>query len=148
MLRMVGPSVPGYAETLWYLARDLGVLDRVEFVEYCPDPSEHLAWSNAVLMCSEGEAFGRVTVEALKSGRPVIGTRDGGTIELVHDGCDGILVAPGDADALAHAVHACGTDPTRLAAMSAHARRAMAGRFTLAAEVDTFVELFGAVRRR
>jgi glycosyltransferase involved in cell wall biosynthesis len=147
-LRMVGPSVPGYAESLWYLARDLDVLDRVEFEEYCPDPTEHVAWSNVVLVCSEGEAFGRVTVEALKSGRPVIGTRDGGTTELVHDGCDGILVDVGDVGALAQAIDRCGRDPELVAHMAANARSATEGRFTLQGEVDTFVELFDGVRRR
>jgi glycosyltransferase involved in cell wall biosynthesis len=146
-LRMVGPALAGYAETLWYLARDLGVLDRVEFIEYAPDPTSHLEWSNVVLVPSYGEAFGRVTVEALKSGRPVIGARAGATAELVADGCDGLLVEPGDANGLASALRRCARDPELVGEMSRNAAAATSGRFTLHAEVDTFVDLFRQLRR-
>jgi glycosyltransferase involved in cell wall biosynthesis len=146
-LRMVGPALPGYAKTLWYLAHDLGVLDRVEFIEYAPDPTSHLEWSNVVLVPSYGEAFGRVTVEALKSGRPVIGARAGATAELVTDGCDGLLVAPGDPSGLAGALLRCARDPDLVDRMSRKAASATSGRFTLQGEVDTFVDLFRQLRR-
>jgi glycosyltransferase involved in cell wall biosynthesis len=146
-LRMVGPALPGYAETLWYLARDLAVLDRVEFIEYAPDPTSHLEWSNVVLVPSYGEAFGRVTVEALKSGRPVIGARAGATAELVTDGCDGLLVEPGNATGLAGALLQCARHPELVDKMSRNAAAATKGRFTLRGEVDTFVNLFRQLRR-
>lgn len=48
-----------------------------------------------------GEPFGRVIIEAMSVGRPVVATRAGGVPEFVHDGVDGLLVAPGDAGELA-----------------------------------------------
>lgn len=48
------------------------------------------------IVASRAEAFGRVTVEAMMSGNPVIGSRSGGTIELIHDGMDGYLFEPGN----------------------------------------------------
>ena len=57
---MVGPSLADYAESLWYLARDLDVLDRIEFIEYVADPSEQIEWSDLMLTCSVDEGFGRV----------------------------------------------------------------------------------------
>jgi glycosyltransferase involved in cell wall biosynthesis len=53
---------------------------------------------------SRCEAFGRVTVEAMRAGVPVIGTDAGGTPELVADGATGLLYRPGDAGALAAAI--------------------------------------------
>jgi glycosyltransferase involved in cell wall biosynthesis len=147
-LRMVGPSLHGYDVTLWHLAEELGVLDHVEFVEYAADARPHFEWSNAVLMCSYGEAFGRVTVEALKHGRPVIGVRGGATAEIVRDGCTGLLVEPGDVDGLAAAVGRCAQDPGFVEKMSVHAIADTRTRFTLRREVDTFVACFDAVRRR
>ena len=43
------------------------------------------------IVCSKREAFGRVTVEAMLSGNPVIGTDSGGTKELIVDGFNGFL---------------------------------------------------------
>ena len=57
--------------------------------------------ADVVLMCSRREAFGRVTVEGMKLGKPVIGTRSGGTPEIVQDTETGFLYAPGDAQELA-----------------------------------------------
>jgi glycogen synthase len=50
------------------------------------------------------ESFGIMYVEAMRAGKPVIGTRAGGIPEVVEDGETGILVAPGDAFALAIAM--------------------------------------------
>jgi glycosyltransferase involved in cell wall biosynthesis len=43
-------------------------------------------------------------MEALSAGVPLVATRVGGLSSLVHDGENGLLVPPGDADALASAV--------------------------------------------
>jgi glycosyltransferase involved in cell wall biosynthesis len=147
VLRLVGPSLADYAERLWYLARDLDVLDRVEFIEYVADPSEQIGWSNIMLTCSVDEGFGRVTVEALKSGRPVIGARAGATVELIDEERTGMLFEAGDAVDLAEAIGRAARDPSLVEAMSKNALAASAGRFTMDREVATFVDLFREVRR-
>jgi len=48
--------------------------------------------------------MGRVVVEALLRGRPVVGTRGGGIEDLVRDGENGLLVPPDDPEALAGAL--------------------------------------------
>ena len=52
----------------------------------------------------ENEAFGRVIIEAMACGLPVIATRGGGIPEIVRHGEDGILVQPGDIDEMANAI--------------------------------------------
>jgi len=47
------------------------------------------------------EPFGRVAVEAMSRGKPVIGSRVGGLPEIIKDGDSGFLVAPGNASILA-----------------------------------------------
>jgi len=73
------------------------------------------------------EPFGRVLVEAMLAGRPVVATSAGGVPEVVTDGETGVLVPPGDAPALGEALHALRRDATRAAALarrgSAHARQ-------------------------
>lgn len=53
------------------------------------------------LVCSRCEAFGRVTVEAMMSGLPVIGSNSGGTPELIVNGVTGFVFNEGDAFDLA-----------------------------------------------
>lgn len=53
------------------------------------------------LVCSKSEAFGRVTVEAMMSGIPVIGSNSGGTAELIQNGKNGLLFPSGNAVELA-----------------------------------------------
>jgi glycosyltransferase involved in cell wall biosynthesis len=60
--------------------------------------------STALVLPSRSEGMGRVVVEALCRGRPVVGTRVGGIPDLVRDGLNGILVEPGDTRALAAAL--------------------------------------------
>jgi glycosyltransferase involved in cell wall biosynthesis len=78
----------------------------------------------------------------------VVGSRSGGTAELVAHGCNGLLVDPDDVGGFAAALLRLATDPTLVTEMSRHATASMAGRFTTHGEVDTFVDLFSEVRGR
>jgi glycosyltransferase involved in cell wall biosynthesis len=60
--------------------------------------------ATVLVLPSRSEGMGRVVVEALLRGRPVVGTRVGGIRDLVRDGENGLLVEPGDAHALADAL--------------------------------------------
>lgn len=63
----------------------------VEFPGFVSDPFEVYRAADAVLVCSRSEAMGRVTVEAMFAGRPVLGYRGGATPELIVDGETGFL---------------------------------------------------------
>ena len=73
------------------------------------------------------EPFGRVLVEAMLAGRPVVATDAGGVPEVVTDGETGVLVPPGDARALGEALDALRREPMRAAALArrgaTHARQ-------------------------
>ena len=60
------------------------------------------AW--ALVLPSRSEGMGRVLVEAFCRGRAVVGTRAGSIPDLVEDGVSGLLVDPGDPQALADAL--------------------------------------------
>ena len=60
------------------------------------------AW--LLVLPSRSEGMGRVLVEAFCRGRPVVGTRAGSIPNLVEDGVSGVLVDPGDTEALAGAL--------------------------------------------
>ncbi len=57
-----------------------------------------------LVLPSRSEGLGRVIIEALCRGRPVIGSRVGGIADLLEDNVNGLLVPPGDVEALAGAL--------------------------------------------
>ena len=69
-----------------------------------------------------GESFGMVLLEAFAAGTPPIASRIAGYSDVVTDGVDGVLVPPGDAQALAEELQRLWHEPERLAAMSTAAR--------------------------
>lgn len=82
--------------------------------------------STFLVLPSRSEGMGRVIVESLSRGRPVLGARVGGIPELVHDGVNGILVEPGDDEALAAAMVRLCTDRELLERLAAGARESAA----------------------
>ena len=60
--------------------------------------------ADASLLTSSWENFPHTVVEALAVGTPVIATAAGGVTEVVHDGVNGLVVPPGDVDALSAAI--------------------------------------------
>lgn len=69
------------------------------------------------------EPFGQVALEAMARGRPVVASAVGGLRDAVVDGETGLLVPPGDPDALGRALRALLDDPARRARMGAAGRR-------------------------
>jgi glycosyltransferase involved in cell wall biosynthesis len=91
----------GNQKPLRKLARHLGVEDLVHIDGPTHDVGRYWSAAHVGLMCSQCEAFGRVTVEAMRAGLPVCGTTSGGTPEIIEAGVNGLLSPAGDANALA-----------------------------------------------
>jgi glycosyltransferase involved in cell wall biosynthesis len=89
-----------YFEHCHALVEELALTNRVEFWGYIPDPERAFLAADVALMCSQNEAMGRVTVEAMSACRPVIGNDSGGTRELIDPDRTGLLFR-GDSDSLA-----------------------------------------------
>ncbi|MEE9218012.1 MAG: glycosyltransferase family 4 protein [Acidobacteriota bacterium] len=91
------------------------------------------------------EALSRSLVEAAGLGVPVIGTRTGGTAEIVRDGLTGLLVERGDSAALASALEALLCDPAARARLAAGQRQLVSGTLSAAsirgAHLDLYREL-------
>ncbi len=92
------------------------------------------------------EAYGMAVLEAQSMGMPVVAGRGDGVAAVVRDGRTGVLVAPGDASALAAAVRELLECRTRLASMGANARRVMAAEHGLESVVTAMRGLLDGVR--
>jgi glycosyltransferase involved in cell wall biosynthesis len=79
-------------------------VDRIHWLGTVEDPRPWYRAAWVLILASESESFGRVLVEAMGSGAPVIATRVGGIPEIVRHGQEGLLVPSGNSEQLAHAI--------------------------------------------
>ncbi|HEY9221332.1 MAG TPA: glycosyltransferase family 4 protein [Lutibacter sp.] len=63
----------------------------VEFWGHISDPYKAFLEMDVCLMCSRMEGLGRVTIEAMASNIPVIGYKEGGTVELIEENINGLF---------------------------------------------------------
>jgi glycosyltransferase involved in cell wall biosynthesis len=131
-LSLVGREEADYARRLRATVQELQVTDRVEFVPFTEDPFSRVLDADVALSCSRGESFGRVTVEAMKLGRPVVGADSAGTRELIQDGVTGFLYRLGDPEDLARKIAALHRDPELQRRMGDQARDWARERFSTA----------------
>jgi glycosyltransferase involved in cell wall biosynthesis len=103
--------------------------DRVRFVGPLPrdEVLRLFRAADASLLSSTWENFPHTVVESLAVGTPVIATAVGGVPEVVKDGENGLLVASGDADALAAAIERFFGEPGLRGRLHASSVRSVAG---------------------
>jgi glycosyltransferase involved in cell wall biosynthesis len=137
-----GPTLgldPGYPAELEALARALGVAARIRFTGHRRDVPSVLAASDIVVHASTmPEPFGLVVIEAMAAGRPVIASASGGPEEIVVNAETGLLVAPGDDEAMAQAILGLLRDPARCHAMGVAGRKRVSRLFTLQAMAERY----------
>ena len=93
-----------YCSKLLNLAERLGLMDRIRFVGQVDrqELTRLYDWCDVVVVPTiTPEPFGRVAVEGMSRGRPVIGTATGGLAEIIDDGRTGYLVPPDNPLAIA-----------------------------------------------
>lgn len=114
-------------------ARALRMGDSVRFTGYIDHgrmPHVYAAADVTVVPSIWGEPFGKVVIESMATGVPVIGSRRGGIPEIIEDGEDGVLVNdPEDVESLASRIVELLKDSGRRDEMGAAARRKAVERF-------------------
>jgi FkbM family methyltransferase len=112
------------------LVDELALGDRVRMPGFLEDPYPAMAATNICLVCSRNEAFGRVAVEAMLLGRPVVYARSGGVAEYMEEGVTGLAYTPGDITELVERIEALIDNPARAAAIGTTAQRHAREKFT------------------
>lgn len=98
-----------------------GIAEYVTFLGRISDMPALRAKMDVELVCSRCEGFGRVTVEAMMSSNPVIGTNTGGTPELIEDGKSGFLYSSGKVEELAEKMKIFLESPEQIRVMGDYA---------------------------
>ena len=104
-------------------AAALGLESAVRFVGQVPGAGPVLERAAVVVVPSLGEGFGMVALEAMERGRAVVASDVGGLPEIVAAGETGLLVPPGDVDALAAGIVELAGDLDRARTFGAAGRR-------------------------
>ncbi|HZO97871.1 MAG TPA: glycosyltransferase [Gaiellaceae bacterium] len=123
-------------------AHDLGVARRTLFVGYQRDVAPYYAFFDALVLPSGNEGTPVVAIEALAAGRPVVATRVGGIPDVVEDGEDGFLVAPGDVDGIAAALERLARDRALRRRLGEHGRARVVPRYRVERLVDDVDALY------
>ena len=108
---LVGDALFGedeYVEQLHQQVEKSGLRDRVRFLGFRTDVPELMSMCDLIVHTSTApEPFGRVIVEAMLCGKPVIASAAGGATELIQNNETGWLTPPGDTLELANAIERC-----------------------------------------
>jgi glycosyltransferase involved in cell wall biosynthesis len=124
-------------------ARELGIAQAVTFAGFRPDAEAFVQLFSVSAVPSLEEGIGNVAIESIVGGVPVVASREGGLPEVVVEGKSGLLVRPGDADALAAALLRVLEEPFLLDRLR-QGCRAEAHRFS----IDTYTARLEQLYRR
>lgn len=93
-------------EPLTARSRTLGIAERVSLLGHRSDIPDLLAAADVFVMPSLSEGTPLSLLEAMVAGKPIIATRVGGIPDVLGEGGSGVIVAPGDVDAMSDALAA------------------------------------------
>jgi glycosyltransferase involved in cell wall biosynthesis len=95
----------GYLEsTLERQAESIGVRNNIIFTGWRNDVIGVLDLFDILVLPSLNEGMGKVLIEGMALGKPIVASSVGGIIDLVKNGDNGILVPPRDSDGLSDAI--------------------------------------------
>jgi glycosyltransferase involved in cell wall biosynthesis len=137
-----------YAEALRQQVCDLDLDDRVEFLHAMPQ-SELATWmGNAAVLVlpSSSEGLGRVIVEAMAAGTPVIGSDVGGIPDVIEDHVSGFLVPPGNERMLTERIRWILENPARARAMGRNGHTFAEQFFSTEVYLDGYRQIFRAAQ--
>jgi len=134
-----------FGERLPALASELGVADRVRFLGERTDVPNLLAATDILLMPFWREPFGRVAVEAMAMGVPVVASEVGGPAEIVRADADGILLPPRAPEVWSRALERL-VPNTELRQRMGQSARLRAADFSVGAHTAQILDLYRALR--
>ena len=137
------PQNQAYLKKLKTLTQSLNLEDKVIFTGFRSDiPRLMAALDVVVLSSSTPEPFGRVVIEAMAAGKPVVATAAGGVLDIIEDGVNGLLVPCQDANAMGRAILCLLSNRELAERIGQAARRRAAEKFSVSRQVAVVQSLY------
>jgi glycosyltransferase involved in cell wall biosynthesis len=131
------------------LADTWGLNSRITFAGYQDDMADVYAGIDLLIHSStRPEPFGRVLIEAMAAGVPVIASAQGGPTEIVQDGVTGLLITPGSSEILSEAMHILLEDSERRKVMGIAACQRAREAFDIRQQVERIQSVYDEVLGR
>lgn len=128
------------------LSEELGLKGKVIFTGRRSDVSKLMAAMGVVVHSSiTPEAFGRVVVEAMAMGKPVVAIKAGGVLEIIEDSVSGVLIPPENPELMARAIIDLFNNREKAMEIGLTARRRVAEKFSIEKNVLAIEELYRQV---
>ena len=122
-----------------------GLGDVVHFLGFRDDVPALMQTFDLLLVPSLWEGFGLVLIEAMSAGVPCIASNVSSIPEILEDGINGLLVPPGDVDALVKAVDRLRRDQALRKRLGDAGKRTVDEKFTIDRMMTGYEELFGSL---
>ena len=134
-----------YTEQLFQYVQEHHLEQHVKFWGFRADIPEILAQLDILVLPSLQEPFGKIVIEAMAMGKPVVASNVGGVPEIVGDGKTGLLVPPGSADALRQALAQLLPDREKRENMGRAGRQRVEQMFTLEQNVQETEQVYAEI---
>jgi glycosyltransferase involved in cell wall biosynthesis len=148
---IVGPIVKtpigeDYYNRLQKLVADMELSRHIIFTGFRSDIPHIMSASDIVVhSASQPEPFGRVVVEGMLAGRPVIATAGGGVLDIIEDKVTGLLVPMKDASAMAKAIEYLLKSPEDAQRIGLQAQLSAKNRFNVTKHVNKVQNLYEGI---
>ncbi len=129
-LDIVGDGVKSYEQKLLNMVRCKGLDAVISFKGYCKNFHMNLGQYDCGIMCSKAEAFGRVTVEYMMAGLPVIASDTGANPEIIINKKNGLLYEYNNPSSLVEKIKFMLINKEKMEEMGQFAREYVVGKFT------------------
>lgn len=129
-------------DELFRMVDNNGLRESVLFTGFQMDVSEIIATFDVAVLPSFFEGMGRVILEAMAMGKPVVASRVGGIPDLIDQGVNGLLVPPGDVKELADALEKVLNDKGFARKMGREGRKRIKGQFSAHVMVQSIEQLY------
>lgn len=120
-----------YLTRLQEKVTSLQLENNVIFTGFREDVLEICCAADLLLLCSDHEPFGRVIIEAMSQGTPVVGSRGGGVTEIIEHGMSGFMYEIGNTDELTHYIRQVLDEPFVWSSFSRNGQERVKERFSI-----------------
>jgi glycosyltransferase involved in cell wall biosynthesis len=137
-----------YVDELHRRIADHALQKRFAWPGFCSDQAQIMSQIDVLVHPADNESFGRIAVEAMAAGLPVVGMRGGGIGEIVVDGETGLLAPADDAGALAAAIERLARDPALRSTMGRAGRLRAESLYSLPAHTAAMLRVYEQAMER